>query len=311
MSTMRKHRSPGTCHLRARLQLRGLALHAFVRTVVAGMLLSTSLLFAVLSADARPLEDVLQSKVLRVIVYDDFAPFSWTEENGAVKGIDADIGRAIAKELGVEANIIARVAGEEVDDDLRSNIWQGPRTGGLVGDVMLHVPMERDFIARNNLVGISNSYHHEKVVVAVHPDMVAPAVGLKSFANAKIAVQFSTAAHYYIMFADGEAYKNHVQPFRKMQDAVASFIERHTAGIIGSRSEIEYLLGNKRADVKILEPRYETDLRMAWTIGTAVKHDSRDTGYAIGRALRSLESSGKLDEIFKAYGVTRTLPPTP
>ncbi len=311
MSTMRKQGSPGTCHLRARFQRWGLAPYALARAVMGSLALFACLISAALPALARPLDDVMQSKVLRVIVYDDFAPFSWTEESGTVKGIDADIGRAVAKELGVEANIIARIAGEEVDDDLRSNIWQGPRTGGPVGDVMLHVPMEREFIARNNLVGISNSYHYEKVVVAVHREMVDPALALKAFAKAKIAVQFSTAAHYYIMFADDEAYKNQVQPYRTMQSAVESFMSREAAGIIGPRSELEYLLGSKVGDVEILEPEYDTDIRMSWTIGTAVKQDSRDTGYAIGRALRTLENSGKLDEIFKSYGVTRVPPPTP
>lgn len=263
------------------------------------------------SVGARPLDDVTASGVLRVIVYDDFAPFSWTAPDGSVKGIDADIARAIAARMKLQPDIIARIAGEEVDDDLRSNIWQGPRTGGHVGDVMMHVPMEKQFIARNTLVGISNAYHHEKVVLAVHPDMVDPAAGLSAFRNAKIAVQFATAAHYFIMFADDEAYKTSVNPFRKIDAAVASFLARENAGVLGPRSEIEALLGDKRSSVRIVEPQFDTDLRMAWTIGTAIKHDSRDTGYAVGKALQELEASGELAAIFKSYGVTRVAPPVP
>ncbi len=305
MSAMRKHRSPGAYHLRARL-LAGLA-----PIVVSCGLLIGSIIFFQVAAGARPLDDVVESGILRVIVYDDFSPFSWTEADGTIKGIDADIARAIAAKMGLKPDIIARIAGEEVDDDLRSNIWQGPRTGGAVGDFMMHVPIEKEFIARNNLVGISNAYHHEQVVLAIHPDMVDVAAELKAFRNAKLAVQFASSAHYFVMFADDEAYKTNVNPYIKMKDAMESFLARTNAGIIGPRSEIEALLADKRDVVKILEPKFDTDLRMAWTIGTAVRQDSRDTGYAIGKTMRDLEASGELSKIFSSYGVTRVPPPVP
>ncbi|MCB1505318.1 MAG: transporter substrate-binding domain-containing protein [Hyphomicrobiaceae bacterium] len=260
---------------------------------------------------ARPLDDVKASGVLRVIVYEFNQPYSWTDEDGSVKGIDADIGRAIAAKLNLKADIIARIAGEEADDDLRSNIWQGPRTGGPVGDFMMHVPMERAFVARNNLVAISNAYHHEKVVLAVHPEMVDPEKQLSAFRSAKLAVQFATAAHYFIMFADEQAYKANVQPFVKFKDAAASFMARETAGLLGPRTGIEAALGDKLTSVRIVEPKFDTELRMAWSIGTAVKEDSRDTGYAIGNILREMEASGELGKIFAKYGTKRVAPPVP
>lgn len=309
MSAMRKRGSPGARHLRARLLKRGLAL------AVSSGLLPALIAIAIASssapAHARPLDDVVSSKVLRVVVYDDNAPYSWTDADGTVKGIDADLARAVAGRMGVQAEIIARTAGEEVDDDLRSNIWQGPRTGGVVGDVMMHVPMEREFIARNNLVAISNAYQHEKIVLVVHPDMVDPAKGLSAFRSAKLAVQFATTAHYYAMFADAETLKPNVNPFRKLKGAVASFLSRQNAGILAVRSELESLLAADLASVRLIEPQFDTHLRMAWTIGTAVKHDSRDTGYAFGNALREIETSGELAAIFTKYGVTRVPPPVP
>ena len=302
---MRNRGSPGTRRLRARLSWS-------LVPVLSAAAITAALLFAELAPlSARPLDDVISSKVLHVIVYDDNAPYSWTDGDGKVKGIDADIARAVASRMGVEANVIARTAGEEVDDDLRSNIWQGPRTGGLKGDVMMHVPMEKEFIARNNLVAISNAYHHERVVLFVHPDMVDANAGLSAFRSAKLAVQFATSAHYYVMFADGEAYKTNINPYRKLSDVVASFIDRRNAGIIGARTELEASLASRRASVLMLEPVFDTQLRMSWTIGTAVKDDSRDTGYAFGNALRALESDGELERIFASYHATRVPPPVP
>ncbi|MGD9784629.1 MAG: substrate-binding periplasmic protein [Hyphomicrobiaceae bacterium] len=260
-------------------------------------------------AVARPLDDVKASGFLRVIVYDDNAPFSWTEADGTIKGIDADIARAIAASMGLKPELIARIAGEEVDDDLRSNIWQGPRTGGPVGDVMMHVPMEKEFIARNNLVQISNAYYHEQTVLVLHPDLADPAKGFAAFENAKLAVHFATTAHYYAMFVDEGRYKTSISPYVKFASAVDAFLKRQSAGLLGRRSEIEAALHDKDAKAVTIEPTFNTYMRMAWTIGTAVKHDSRDTGYAVGNALAEIEKSGELARIFRSYGLSYVAPP--
>ncbi|MBL8565105.1 MAG: transporter substrate-binding domain-containing protein [Hyphomicrobiaceae bacterium] len=264
-------------------------------------------------ASARPLDEVRASGELRVVVYDDNAPFSWTDASGVVQGVDADLARALAGELGVKANLIARYAGEEVDDDLRSNIWQGPRTGGLVGDVMMHVPMERAFIARNPLVAISNAYYHEKIVLAVQTDAAVPTEPrsmLQPFRAAKLAVQFATVAHYYAMFADDGVYKANINPYLKFETAVAAFRSRENMGLLGRRAQIEAAL--KGSDgFKLVEPAFDTELRMAWTVGMAVKENSRDTGYAVGNALNALVDRGEVAKIFERHGLTHVPPPVP
>ncbi len=297
--------SPGTRLSRARLLSGGLA---FAVSCVVALLVASSG-----CALARPLDDVRASGELRVIVYDDNPPFSWSDAGGTVQGVDADLARAIAVELGLKANIIARHAGEEADDDLRSNIWQGPRTGGIVGDVMMHVPIERAFIARNPLVAISNAYYHEKVVLAVHADVAVPPEAkdmLQPFRSAKLAVQFATVAHYYAMFADGSIYKTNINPYKKFESAAAAFRNRENLGLLGRRAQIEAALKGDDG-VKIVEPVFDTELRMAWTVGTAVKEDSRDTGYAVGNALSALLERGKLKEIFERHGLTHVPPPVP
>lgn len=296
-------RSAKAWPIRARLLAGSLAL------AVSGLLLAA----AAGSAVARPLDEVKASGELRVVVYEDNAPFSWTDASGVVQGVDADLARAIADELGLRVNLIARIAGEKADDDIRSNIWQGPRTGGLVGDVMMHVPMEREFIARNPLAAISNAYYHEQVVLAVHPDVAVPddpKAMLTPFRSAKLAVHFATVAHYYAMFADAGAYKTMLNPYLKFPSAAAAFRSRENLGLLGRRAQIE---GELRGfpGLKIVEPAFDTELRMAWTVGTAVKHDSRDTGYAVGNALDALSRRGKVKEIFERHGLTLVPPPAP
>lgn len=257
---------------------------------------------------ARPLDEVKDTNLLRIVVYLDYRPFSWEEEDGTVKGIDADLGRAIAEELGVKAEVLARNPGEDVDDDLRSNIWQGPRTGGHKGDVMMHVPMEREFIARNNLVAISNPYYHEKVVLAVNSDLVAPGEGLGAFRKLKVACQYSTSAHYFLAFAENGEIGQNVFSYRVFAEAAKTFLNKETAGLMGRRSDLDPWLDKAGFDVRLIEPEFPATLRQKWNVGTAVKDDSRDLGYEIGKALRQIRSSGKIKKIFAKYGV-EYLPP--
>lgn len=262
-------------------------------------------------ADARPLDDVKSHGVLRVVVYTEFKPFSWENEKGEVVGIDADIGRAIAEKLGVEADIIARAAGEAADDDIRSNIWQGPRTGGVKGDVMMHVPMERDFIARNNLAAISNAYYHEHVVLALNTDVLGKDASLDSFQDGKqhkVACQFATSTHYFLAFAQDGKLRNNVSPFVKFESAAENFLEGGSAGLMGRRAQVEFALKGQKLNLQYSEPEFPDTLRSKWNVGTAVHEDSRDLSHAIGRILRELKSDGELEKIFARYGVTYEAP---
>ena len=90
-----------------------------------------------------------EAGTLRVIAYLDNKPFSWEADDGKPKGIDVDLRARLPKELGVKADVVLRMQGEKADDDLRGNVWRGPLTGGGVGDVMMHVPIDREFASRN------------------------------------------------------------------------------------------------------------------------------------------------------------------
>ncbi len=263
------------------------------------------------SASARPLEEVKDSGTLRVIVYTDFKPFSWEDENGGVEGINADLGRAIARELGVEAKIIARAPGEDIDDDIRSNIWQGPRTGGLKGDVMLHVPLERELIARNSEAALGNSYFYEEVVLALRTDVHQENGGLQDFEDGKgnkVAVPFGTSGHYLLMFTRDGKLKNNVSPYRDFNGAIEAFESGYASGVLARRARLQPLLAETSVPYRFVSVEFPGTLRGRWNVGTAVGEDSRDLGYAIGRVLRKLKGDGELQKIFAKHGVEFTPP---
>ena len=91
-------------------------------------------------ASARPFDDVIDSGKLTVFVYSDYAPYSW-QEGDEYKGIDVDIAREFGRELGVEIELLMRGADENIDDDLRLNVWKGDLIHRRAADVMMHVPL--------------------------------------------------------------------------------------------------------------------------------------------------------------------------
>lgn len=258
-------------------------------------------------AAARPLDDVVASKVLRIAVYLDNAPFSWME-NGQARGIDVDIGKAIAHRLGVEAEIVMRMTAETVDDDLRFDIWKGPIGEGGVADVMLHIPVDQELMARNNQAVISNAYFQERVALAIDSSRVPLDSTFELFRKEKIGVQFSTSADYFLMRFDDGVLINNVVHHTNIGDGVRQFLNHEVAALLGVKSNIEGALHAQQGVAVFIEPPMRGIGLKSWKVGTAVKENSRDLGYAIGSALDDMRLKGELTRICESYGVTYTPP---
>ena len=279
-------------------------------SVAASIAVAVASLMAGGAAVARPLDEVIAAKSLRVVAYLDNEPFSWND-NGKARGIDVDIARAMARELGVDAEIILRMPGEKEDDDLRVNVWKGPLTGGGVGDIMMHVPVDREFALRNKEAVIGNGYFQERVAVAIHPDLTGEAPTFETFKTQKIGVQIATVADYFLMtYQDGaliETISHHVKP----AVGAEAFATKSVAAWMGVRSQIESLLEAKKIKPPFVEPDMTGIVRSNWVVGMAWKDNSRDLGYAIQAALEKITNSGELKTIFETYGVTYMPPPSP
>lgn len=269
-----------------------------------------ALIFLSNSSVARPLDEVVASGTLRVISYVDNAPFSY-EEDGVAKGIDVDLGSAIARELGVKAEIVLRMQGEEVDDDIRANVWRGPLTGGGTGDLMMSVPIDRELSARNLEAVFGNAYFQERIALAIHPDMTGPNPTFDVFKTQKIGVRLATVSDYFLLTYRDGALINNVSHHVKADAGAQEFVRKEIAALMGVRSEIEMQLAKAGLTATLVEPDMTGIVRRNWLLGMAWKDNSRDLGYAVQAALGKIRDSGELDRICRAYHVTYTPPPTP
>ena len=278
--------------------------------------LGLALVLAALPAFARPLDEVIESKVLHVVLYDDNEPFSWSAD-GQIRGIDADIARAIAAKLGVEADLIVRMQGEKLDQDLRYNIVRGTPGGGIAGDVMLHVPVDREFSQTFREAVIGNAYFQQRVALAVRSDRATEVTSFDTFKpgpddkSEKIGVQLGTVADYFLLGYAGGTLINNVAHYIKPAQGAARFASGETTAILGVQSSLQSLLKSRGETAKWLSPPMPGIVRTSWVLGTAVNERSRDLGHAIASALDAMKADGTLKSICEKYGVTYLPPPDP
>ncbi len=252
---------------------------------------------------ARPLADVLESKVLKVVVYEDNRPFSWTDE-GVAKGIDVDLAKALARELGVEPAIDVRMNGERVDQDLRVNLWRGSPGGGDLADIVMHIPTDEDLAAKMKEALLLNSYFEERVALAIDPKRVPLDADFQIFKTVKVGVKLATVADYFLMGFEDGALVNNISHYVRDPVGIKEFLDGETAAIMGVRSETEGLLHEVGAKATFIEPDMTGIIRKSWGVGMALHESSRDLGEALGQALGKLRKSGELAKIFAKYGVT-------
>lgn len=276
--------------------------------VLASVLAAAMLALPAYPLLARPLEKVKEAGSLRVILYDDNKPFSWTPDDGVQKGIDLDVAKAIAAELGVKADVVLRMQGEDLGDDLRGNVWKGPLTGGGTGDVMLHVPTDKELAAQNPKAVIGNSYFQETVALAIDPKRIPVNSDFQIFKKEKIGVKLATVSDYFLMTFEDGALINNISHFVKGPAGAKEFMDGETAAILGVRSETEGTLRDAGGNAEFITLEMPGIIRSDWAVGTAVNEESRDLGDAIGEALAKLKTSGVLKDIFAKYGVTYVPP---
>lgn len=245
---------------------------------------------------------------LRVAVYNDFSPYS----KAGGKGIDADIGRALAARLGLAAEIVGYNADEDVNDDLRNMVWKGHYLGTSPADVMLHVPVDEHLARANDKVRIFGPYHREKLAMARDPARVtrppqgSAAVALDVFTREKIGVETATLPDAFLLGVLNGRLRENVVHFRSVKEAVDALRKGELAAVLAQRSELEDVLRDQSriAIDPVGMPELATD---SWQIGMAVKAEALALAEALAAAMRDLLADGEIARIFAAHGVSHGL----
>lgn len=279
------------------------------QTALRGSLIALMLLTpCFFSVQARPVDDVIDSGKIVVFAYSDYAPYSWVGDEGP-QGIDVEIARHFGTSLGVDVEFLIRGADENFDDDLRVNIWKGDLIHGKVADVMMHAPFDREVDVRNEFIVLTAPYFQEQIALvfntAVHPSVET----FGRFVSKPIAVELDTAGDFFLSGAFRGQLQQSVQRGRTFADAQSLYLSGAAGALLGSRAQAEWVaFQSGDIESEVAQPPMPGIVRNGWPIGIAVKHDSRDLGYALGDVLTALTESGQMQAIYAKYGV-EWLPP--
>ncbi|WP_374343332.1 substrate-binding periplasmic protein [Azonexus sp.] len=266
--------------------------------------LAAAPLAAALPAQADGLAAVRERGRLRIAVYNDFPPYSMA----GGKGIDADLGRAIAARLGLAPEVVGYNADEDMNDDLRNMVWKGHYLGTPPADVMLHVPVDEHLAKANDKVRIFGAYHRETLALARNPQRVpalsgSAAVALEIFTREKVGVETATLADSFLLGVMNGRLRDNVVHFKTVADAANGLADGRVAAVLAPRAELEAALRGKEGFV--LERPQLAELKIeGWPLGMAVKVEDAELAEAIARALAELKEDGTLAGIFSKHGIS-------
>ncbi|MCC1494973.1 ABC transporter substrate-binding protein [Cognatishimia sp. F0-27] len=255
----------------------------------------------------QDIDTIMERGFLTVALYEDYPPYSW-EEGGDAKGVDADIARLIAEYIGVEPRFRFVAAGENLEADLRNNIWRGPLIGGSVQNVMMRVPYDSAFKCRVEQVVFPGQYHQESLAIAYrvadYPDG-GPVPAYFRFDT--VAVENDSIVDFYLTSFGGGQTAAGVRRFPTMADAMAALAAGETMAAMGPLAQLEYHARGNDA-IAVHQPPLPGFAKSRWTLGTAVHFAYRPLSYTVGDAVFEGLSNGRIEEIFARYGLTHVPP---
>lgn len=249
----------------------------------------------------QDLDTIVEQGHMRFAVYEDYPPYSW-EEAGKPRGVDVEIAALIAESLGVEARFAFVAADENLEADLRNNIWKGPVIGGRVSNAMMRVPYDSAFACRVEQVVFTGQYAAESIAIAyreeAYPDeKPVPAY----FRFDSVAVENDSISDFYLSSFAGGQLSGQVTHYPDMARAMAALDAGEAKAAMGPLGQLEHGLTERLA---IHQPPLAGFAVSRWTLGVAVNFRYRALAYAVDDAIFAALDDGRIEAIFASYGLS-------
>lgn len=268
------------------------------RGVIAAILAGLSVAFALPAA--ADLEHIRAKGQLSVAVYDDFPP--WSGKRG---GIDHALADAIARKLGLKLSLIPFPAGEDISDDLRNMIWKGHYLGFGPADLLMHMPVDRSVMLKNEQVAIFAPYYRDTVQLVRNLKAIPDVDGIASLEGKRLGAEKVSISAMVLL---GESsLRDQVSIYASGVEAVEKLQAGEVDAVLATRAEIESVLrGDGRFEVTAAPfPRLP---RQGWVIGMSVKKEHVELAHAVQKAVNELFESGEMTALFARHGVRAVKP---
>jgi len=274
------------------------------------ILIGCCLIFSA-TAFSRSYDDIIESNEIIVAVYNDFQPFSYKESDKA-KGIDIELAKAIAKQLGVKLRLRWVTADENVEDDLRNNLWKGHYIKRTVADLMLRVPYNREYsLSRDDIgelvhqhVHMFSPYHTESWKIIYNNKKIESVETIAVFQYYDIGVEVDSIPQFYLSSAFRGRMSKHTKQFMSISKAIEAMTVSKVDAVMGLSSQVSYFQSTIPTNNYILaENAFPMMGQQQWDIGMAIKADYRQLGYVIADIVEAMVVQGDMERIFAKYHV--------
>ncbi len=237
------------------------------------------LLFAIQIAAVgqSSLDRVRKSGELRVGTDATYPPFE-SAEGGEFSGFDIDLGKAIARELGVKARFI-NASFDGIFPALQN---------GIFDVVMSSVTITPE---RSASMLFSDPYYDSGQLIAVNQDRqgIATPDDLK---GKTIGVQINTTAQFELEKKDGVT----VNKYNTIDLALLDLRNHRIDAVVGDAPVLKYMIFQSFRELKTVGRRF-TDEKF----GIALAQNSEDLQQEINKALKKIRETGEYDRIHEKW----------
>lgn len=260
----------------------------------------------------RDHDEIVESGVLRVALYQDFPPYSF-EESGEARGVDVELAKALADGLGVGLQIQWMQSDESIEGDFRNHLWRGHYLRpGQIADVMLRVPNDKSFSAKRDdlglpaheLVHMFGPYQRERWQSAYNPAELEAIPSIAVFQYHPVGVAEDSVPSFYLTSVMNGQLSRSVRHFRTLADAFAAMLEGQVHAVMGIQGEIDWLLAqNPDSGMRPAENAYPSMGKQLWDLGMAVHDSNRQLAYALGDVVEEMILDGRMEKLYASYGL--------
>ncbi|KEF30668.1 periplasmic binding protein [Marinobacter nitratireducens] len=265
----------------------------------------------------RTYDIIMESGYLKVGVYENFPPYSY-EVDGEPRGIDVELGKRIAEEMGLEFRVHWIVPDENLGDDLRNNVWKGHYLAKQrLADVMLRVPYDKQYAYMQDSTGeyvneqvvMFGPYQQETWQIAYNPEQLESVQTIAVFQYHPIGVEIDTLPDFYLSSGLRGRLRDQVRHYRSVEDAFAAMREGEVSAVMGMRAEIDHELAKPvNKTFRQAENGFPGIGKQVWDVGMAIKQNHRQLGYALEDVIGKLVKSGSLDQMFSGLQLRYSVP---
>ena len=224
---------------------------------------------------------------LTIATSPDYPPFE-NLENGEYVGLDIEIAKAVAAELGLEPEFKTLQF-----DAILPAIAAGAGAGGQADMGISGITVDPE---RAKQVDFSTTYYIDDQAIAVMKDSTVTADNADEALNAegvKIAVQSGTTGETYVQ----ENYPNATaQPYGNSTDAFAAMQSGQADAVCTNKAVVDKMLADAYQDATVVK-----SIATGEEYAIAVNKDNQALTAAIDDALAKLAADGTIDQLIGQY----------